>query len=462
MRSRTTIVSCGVCGLLLGACEVSDPCSSMSGWDALWHADTGDRAAKLTLALGATGLPRTLVVGAPRDGTVGREDSAAGRDREGRVLVLSTDPDISCSERSATASDAQIVAVWPTFGTAVVVVDLDGDGVEDLVVGSPEYSVVDSPSPGGRVDILYGASIGGERRVNPESTNADHVVVQHPDEGRAFGGEIVSLGDIDDDGFDDVGIGSQYGGGAWVMFGGPRGSELSAESMQISESGAGGVWHTVRSVGDFTGDKVPDIALISESTVVVYSGGSEVRGTLLDTESAAAWAVFTEITSLSWTFSGLNNDLDQDGDDEAWLWAYTDTGSVGFVLPGGAYSAPVAFESLTTIPGMTRLIVTRPGEPRVAARLGTPIVADVASDDARELIVAQWLAEGVIFALSGPFDGKTIELSPEDHAQVLAVGNAGDALGSAFLVATPAEDGGIDVLASLDRDPARIVRRHFP
>ncbi|XP_076241155.1 integrin subunit alpha inflated isoform X2 [Calliopsis andreniformis] len=93
------------------------------------------------------------------------------------------------------------------FGYAVASGDIDGDGLDDLIVGAPMYTVPDNPEmtiETGRVYVIYqGAGPEKFRKVDTRDGESNR--------GR-FGLSLASLGDIDRDGYGDFVVGAPYGG----------------------------------------------------------------------------------------------------------------------------------------------------------------------------------------------------------------------------------------------------------
>uniref|UniRef100_A0A8B9MEV9 Integrin subunit alpha 4 n=1 Tax=Accipiter nisus TaxID=211598 RepID=A0A8B9MEV9_9AVES len=85
------------------------------------------------------------------------------------------------------------------FGAAVCAVDLNSDGLSDLLVGAPMQSTIREE---GRVYVYINS--GSEARMvelNMELSGSDSYAAR-------FGESIANLGDIDNDGFEDVAIGA--------------------------------------------------------------------------------------------------------------------------------------------------------------------------------------------------------------------------------------------------------------
>ncbi|KFW93881.1 Integrin alpha-4, partial [Phalacrocorax carbo] len=85
------------------------------------------------------------------------------------------------------------------FGAAVCAVDLNSDGLSDLLVGAPMQSTIREE---GRVYVYINS--GSEAKMvelNIELSGSDSYAAR-------FGESIANLGDIDDDGFEDVAIGA--------------------------------------------------------------------------------------------------------------------------------------------------------------------------------------------------------------------------------------------------------------
>ncbi|XP_025263370.1 integrin alpha-PS2 isoform X2 [Camponotus floridanus] len=118
------------------------------------------------------------------------------------------------------------------FGYAVASGDIDGDGLDDLIVSAPMYTVPDNPEmtiETGRIYVIYqGNGMEKFRKFDIRDGESNR--------GR-FGLSLASLGDIDRDGYGDFVVGAPYGGpngrGAVYIYHGSRTGVLEKYSQVI-------------------------------------------------------------------------------------------------------------------------------------------------------------------------------------------------------------------------------------
>ncbi|CAH2283335.1 integrin alpha-9-like [Pelobates cultripes] len=112
------------------------------------------------------------------------------------------------------------------FGSSLCAVDLNADGLSDLLVGAPMFSEVRDE---GQVTVYMNSGNGVlDERI---TLNGDNAYNAH------FGESITNLGDIDDDGYPDVAIGApmedDYSGAVYIYHGDADGI-VPQYSMRLS------------------------------------------------------------------------------------------------------------------------------------------------------------------------------------------------------------------------------------
>jgi hypothetical protein len=159
-------------------------------------------------------------------------------------------------------------AAGDMFGTSLSAVnDLDGDGVEDFAVGAPGY---DGPaSNGGMVRMLSGAS--GSTLWTRASGQTSS----------GYGVCVATVGDVNGDGDLDIAVGapSYDDAGGVFVFSGADGALLRSWIGPQAKIRFGGA---LAGIGDVDGDLVPDLAVgaveapygTSKGTLYVYSMAS--------------------------------------------------------------------------------------------------------------------------------------------------------------------------------------------
>ncbi len=164
------------------------------------------------------------------------------------------------TEQRLTASDG---GDYAAFGDAVSGrVDLDGDGFDDLVVGAPGDD--EAGSYGGAVYVFYGSATGVDAATEQKLIASD---VGGYD---SFADAVAGAGDLDDDGFDDLAVGTRYdtdpvnGGGSGsvtVFYGSAAGVAPDSEQRLVASDGATGDYfgHALSAAGDVDGDGFGDL-----------------------------------------------------------------------------------------------------------------------------------------------------------------------------------------------------------
>ncbi|XP_035266134.1 integrin alpha-4 [Anguilla anguilla] len=155
------------------------------------------------------------------------------------------------------------------FGAAVCAVDLNSDGLSDLLVGAPMYSTVREE---GRVHIYM--NNGAANMLEEE-----FVLMGSDTYAARFGEAITNLGDIDDDGYPDVAVGAPQEDdlrGAIYIYNGRRRGITQTFSQRITGAMLGNAFkmfgQSVSGGIDVDGNGYPDIAVgafLSDSAVIL-------------------------------------------------------------------------------------------------------------------------------------------------------------------------------------------------
>ncbi|KAL6100817.1 itga6 [Pungitius sinensis] len=153
-----------------------------------------------------------------------------------------------------------------SFGYDVAVVDLNGDGWQDIVVGAPQFYVKDG-DVGGAV-YVYVNQAGRWEQITPVRLNGT--------KDSMFGLAVENIGDVNQDSYEDIAIGAPYAdGGAGKVFiyhGSAQGIQTSPAQILSGKA------HNTRLFGyslagnmDLDSNSYPDVAVGSLSdTALIY------------------------------------------------------------------------------------------------------------------------------------------------------------------------------------------------
>ncbi len=171
---------------------------------------------------------------------------------------------------------------WGTFCSSVSHADLDGDGLDEVIVGAPQYrdSSVTNGASIGRVYVFNGRALSG-----PVETYSDLTLHAGADRAPAdrFGEAVLGVGDLDGDGFEDFVVGAPGLGKVYFYAGSASGP--TSTSVVFSEP-PGGFGSTL-ATGDVDGDGKGDLVIsgadpYGTAKAYVYYGGAGRFNTTAD------------------------------------------------------------------------------------------------------------------------------------------------------------------------------------
>ena len=177
-----------------------------------------------------------LAVGAPQANDNGKRKGAIW------ILFMNTDGTVRSSQRISD-SDGNFdgnLSSDDQFGASIAGIgDLNGDGIRDLVVGATGHSSggVDR----GAIWVLFmraDGKVSDERKIAP----GDGGFEEDLDDNDRFGGALASIGDLDDNGVNDLAVGAPGDGdggtdrgATWVLFMKNTGKVDSAKKISDSD-----------------------------------------------------------------------------------------------------------------------------------------------------------------------------------------------------------------------------------
>ena len=180
--------------------------------------------------------------------------------------------------------------------------DVNGDGLEDVIIGAPDWKNSSSTTFGGAYVIFGSETARPDISLSSLDPLDGFLIVSETNRDFELGFDVSSAGDVNNDGYDDVMIGAPFSeiggdddvGRAFVIFGGPGtfgtpdgsgrstldvGGLLPAQGFVIVGAAAEDqLGYSVSSIGDINGDGIDDIAIGAKNTSTNgnYSGETYV------------------------------------------------------------------------------------------------------------------------------------------------------------------------------------------
>ena len=201
---------------------------------------------------------------------------------------------------------------FASFGGALAASDLNGDGIQDLIVGA-RFSDIGSTSSAGEVFVFLG---GRTFDAISDFTLRDPV----PESNDDFGTSLAT-GDINGDGMDDLVVGaddSGNGGEAFVFLGGNAFNTASDFTLKYPGSETFALFGAGAAIGEVNGDGIKDIILTAPfadvggvsnaGQVVVFLGGASFDTNADFTLNPPPNTVFRSDIGTSITTGDINGD----------------------------------------------------------------------------------------------------------------------------------------------------------
>ncbi len=157
------------------------------------------------------------------------------------------------------------------FGSCKVIGDLDNDGFEDLAVGARYDS--DGGFQRGAVWILFlnaDRTVKASQKISDIEGNFTGIL----DDQDWFGCSVAALGDVNNDGYVDIGVGAHgdddgasNSGAEWILFLDKDGTVKSHQKISATQGGLVGLTEnrvfgiSSCGLGDLNNDSIPDIAV---------------------------------------------------------------------------------------------------------------------------------------------------------------------------------------------------------
>ncbi|XP_071330763.1 integrin alpha-6 isoform X2 [Trachinotus anak] len=194
----------------------------------------------------------TVVAGAPR------------ANHSGAVVLLKKEKE--ASSRLSVEHTLHGPGLGSSFGYDVAVVDLNGDGWQDIVVGAPQFYMKDR-DVGGAV-YVYINKAGRWEKITPIRLNGT--------KDSMFGVAVENIGDINQDSYEDIAIGAPYddsgAGKVYIYHGSAQGINTSpAQILSGKEHNLQFFGYSLAGNMDLDSNSYPDLAVGSLSdTALIY------------------------------------------------------------------------------------------------------------------------------------------------------------------------------------------------
>lgn len=210
--------------------------------------------------------------------------------------------------------------------------DVNGDGLDDMLVGAPDNDDGPGDNPGAAYLILGTAT--------PRSANLSAAVEFSGETPNGIAGAVAGAGDVDGDGYDDMLIGAYNDdgvGAAYLVSGSssPTSTSLSTAVKYVGEAAGDDAARGIAGAGDVDGDGYDDLVIgaygnnaggIDAGGVYLVLGGTTLSSSTLATAVKFQGAAAYDYAGFA--VAGAS-DVDGDGYDDFLVGAQGDGGGAG-------------------------------------------------------------------------------------------------------------------------------------